>query len=287
MRSEPGDPYALGARLRMMRPVLTTLENRIVDAVLLPSFDHTTPLRSIASAAGVSDPMVVKTAKKLGFDGYRDFREQVSAYNRLPSASLHQEISPTDKAADILSKVFNTAIQALQETLRIVDTAQFEAVAHAIHAAPRRDLYGLGGSAQIARDVAHKFLRIGLRAAIHDDAHMMLMSASLLEAGDVAIAFSHSGRSSTVIDAVREAGRRGATTIAITNFAHSPLTESTDLVLCSTARGSPLLGENAAARVAQLTVLDAVFAAVAQMGLEQAERNLERTTMSVQARREK
>ena len=279
--------YAVGARLRMLRPTLTTLENRIVDAVLDRDFDDATSLRAVATTAGVSDPMVVKTAKKLGFEGYRDFREQVSAYNRLPSASLHEEISPDDRSADILSKVFNTAVQALHETRAILDIATFEAVVDAIHAAPRRDLYGLGGSAQIARDVAHKFLRIGLRSAVHDDTHMMLMSASLLEPRDIAIAFSHSGRSTAVIDAVREARRRGATAIAVTNFSQTPLGEAADLVLCSTARGSPLLGENAAARVAQLTILDAVFAAVAQKDLDRAERNLERTTTAVSKRRER
>ena len=281
------EPYAVGAHLRMLRPTLTTLESRIVDAVLGPDFDEATPLQSVAAIAGVSEPMVVKTAKKLGFEGFRDFREKVSAYNRLPSASLHKEIAPEDQSVDILSKVFNTAVQTLQETRAIVDVASFEKVVEAIHGARRRDLYGLGGSAQIARDVAHKFLRIGLRAAVYDDAHMMLMSASLLEAGDLAIAFSHSGRSTSVIDAVREARVRGATAVAITNFAHSPLGDVADLVLCSTARGSPLLGENAAARVAQLTILDAVFASVAQKDLDRAERSLELTTAAVREKREK
>jgi DNA-binding MurR/RpiR family transcriptional regulator len=231
--------------------------------------------------------MVVKTAKKLGFDGFRDFREQLSKYNGLPSAALHQEISSEDSAGDILSKVFNTAIHALQETLAIIDIPTFEKVVDAVHRARQRDLYGVGGSAQIARDVAHKFLRIGLRSAIYDDSHMMLMSASLLGPEDVAIAFSHSGRSSVVIDAIKQARECGATTIAITNFARSPLADIAQFVLCSTARGSPLLGENAAARVAQLNIMDAVFAAVAQRDYDSAEQSLQRTTMAVITKREK
>ena len=54
-----------------------------------------------------------------------------------------------------------------------------------------------------------------------------------------------------------------------------------DVVLCSTAQGSPLLGENAAARIVQLNILDAVFAAVAQRDLEAAERNLAATMDAV------
>lgn len=281
------DTYAVGARIRMMRPTLTPLETRIIDTVINQPFDRDTSLRQVSQDASVSEAMVVKTAKKLGFDGFRDFREQISKYNGLPSAALHQEISSEDSASDILSKVFNTAIQALQETLAIIDIATFEQVVDVIYRARQRDLYGVGGSAQIARDVAHKFLRIGLRSAIHDDSHMMLMSASLLAPGDVAIVFSHSGRTSAVIDATKQARECGAATIAITNFARSPLADIADLVLCSTARGSPLLGENAAARVAQLNIMDAVFAAVAQRDYDSAEQSLQRTTMAISTKRER
>ena len=136
-----------------------------------------------------------------------------------------------------------------------------------------RDLYGIGGSAQIARDVSHKFLRIGVRASVFDDAHMMLMSASLLGEGDIAIGFSHSGTTTAVIEPLELRKTRRAT-IVLTNYATSPLASIADVVLCSTAQGSPLLGENAAARIAQLVIFDAVFAAVAQRDLERAERNL-------------
>ena len=169
--------------------------------------------------------------------------------------------------------------------MAILDMEAFERAADLIHRARQRDLYGVGGSAQIARDVAHKLLRIGIRTSIQDDAHMMLMSASILGDGDVAIGFSHSGRTSTVIEAIQLARRSGARTIAVTNYAGSPLTEVVDVVLCSTAQGSPLLGENAAARIAQLNILDAVFVAVAQRDYKAAERNLARTRDAVKTKR--
>ncbi|GAN53129.1 MurR/RpiR family transcriptional regulator [Tanticharoenia sakaeratensis] len=281
------DLYAVGARIRMLQPTLTELEGRVVEALLQPSFGPETSLKDISSAADASEAMIVKTAKKLGFSGFRDCRARLGEYHSLPSTSLHQEVRPTDSSVQILSKVFNTAIQAIQETLAIIDVKIFERVVQSLFDARNRDLYGVGGSAQIAKDVSHKFLRIGVRSAVYDDAHMMLMSASLLGRGDIAIGFSHSGRTTAVIDALRLARESGATTIAITNFAGSPLTKVAELVLCSTARGSPLLGENAAARVAQLNILDAIFAALAQKDYESAEDNLRRTSQAVRSKREK
>ena len=47
---------------------------------------------------------------------------------------------------------------------------------------------GIGGSAQMARDMAHKFLRIGIRTNAYDNAHMMLMSASVSKSNDAVTA---------------------------------------------------------------------------------------------------
>jgi DNA-binding MurR/RpiR family transcriptional regulator len=111
------------------------------------------------------------------------------------------------------------------------------------------------------------------------------MSANLLGPDDLAIAFSHSGRSSGVIDAAQFAKRNGASVIAVSNYNSGPLAEIADIVLCSTALGSPLTGENAAARIAQLNIMDAIFVAVAQKGYARAEQNLERTMAAVETRR--
>ncbi len=280
------DPRTVGPRIRMMMPHLTPLEGRVVEMMLgRRDFDETTSLKTIADDAGVSEAMVVKITKKLGFEGFRDFRAGIVDYNRLPTADLHQELSPDDTGVEIAQKVFRTSMHALEETLSILDPEAFEKAAGLIYNARQRDFYGIGGSAQIARDVSHKFLRIGVRTSVFDDAHMMVMSAALLSEGDVAVGFSHSGETTAVIETLELARRRGARTIALTNYATSPLASLADVVLCSTAQGSPLLGENAAARIAQLVIFDAVFAAVAQRDLKAAERNLAATRNAIIAKR--
>lgn len=280
------DLKAVGPRIRMMMPHLTPLEARVVETVFaLRTFDDETSLKEIASEAGVSEAMVVKITKKLGFAGYREFRNAVAQYNRLPTAEMHQELSLEDTSQEIVQKVFRTSIQALEETLAIMDIEAFDRAADLIYGARQRDFYGVGGSAQIARDVAHKFLRIGVRSSVYDDSHMMLMSAALLGSDDVAVGFSHSGNTVAVIEAIQLARRNGARTIAITNYNASPLAQHADVVLCSTAQGSPLMGENDAARIAQLNILDAIFVAVAQRDYKAAERGLAKTMSAVASKR--
>jgi hypothetical protein len=123
---------------------------------------------------------------------------------------------------------------------------------------------------QIARDVAHKFHRSGVGTSTFDEAH---------------IGFSHTDGTLVVIEALQLARKNGARTIAVTNYLGSPIAELADVVLCSTARESPLLGENAAARIAQLNILDAIFVLVAQRARAVAERNLSRTMDAVRTKR--
>lgn len=281
-----GDPRAVGAQIRMKLPSLTPLEGKVAaDILARKDIDAATPLREIAEKSAVSEAMVVKVAKKLGFDGFRDFRQGLVDYYRSDTANLHSEISADDTAGEIVQKVFRTATQALEETFAILDLQAFDCAADYIARARHRDFYGLGGSAQIARDVSHKFLRIGIRASVFDDAHMMMMSAALLGPDDVAIAFSHSGSTSAVLDATEMARRNGARVIAVTNYPESLLAKMVDVVLCSTAQNSPLLGENATARIAQLNLLDALFVAVAQRDRKAADLNLGRTMRAVQSKR--
>ena len=216
----------------MLMPELTATETRITEILLRGDGDPALPLKEVAREAEVSEAMVVKTAKRLGFNGYKDLRAALQAYRGQPNVDLHQDVTPEDTPETIVQKVFRTSIQALEETT-----------------------------------------------------HMMAMSASLLRAGDVVVAFSHSGRTTGVVDSVQIARANRASIIAVTNYASSPLADISDVVLCSTARGSYLTSENATARIAQLNIMDAIFIAVAQQNLKASEANLAKTMTAVSAKR--
>ena len=176
-------------------------------------------------------------------------------------------------------------MQALEETIAILDIEAFDRAADIMYRANNRVFYGIGGLAQIARDVSHKFLRIGLRAAVYDDAHMM-MSASVPKPDDAVMVFTHSGATTAVLEPMKLARKQGARTIAVTNHLESPVAGAADVVLCSTSRGSPLLGESAAVQIAQLNILDALFVSIAQRNFKAAEVNLSKTMGAVAATRE-
>lgn len=278
------NPDSLNAvlKIRMASPSLSEKEQAVTNYILDLGLEIThSSIGQIAEANNVSEAMIVKLAKKLEFSGYRDLKRQLAAYHQSSIAGLHREINPSDDAETSISKVFRTAIQALHETLSVLDYDQIEAAAQVLLGAGQRCLYGSGASGVVALDASHKFLRIGLPCIAYSDAHMMAMSASLLREGDVAVGVSYSGETRVVVEALQLARQNGATTIALTNFLNSPITECADIVLHSTARGSALNSESVAARIAQLCLIDSLFVRMAQHSYNETMSNLSRTMSSV------
>ena len=275
------DRESVGDCLRQRFSTLTALEARVISVILSQcTIDDRTLLKVVADETHVSKAMVVKIAKKLGFDGFRSLRAALAKHNRLPLAKARQELSDQPTVRELAEKARGASLKALEEVFSLVSCENLGQAAQWLSAARQRDFYGLGGSAQVARDAVCKFLRIGLRGSAFDDGLMMLMSASLLQKGDVVVAFSYSGQTLIVLEAAHQARKNGAQVIAITNCPGSRLTQVAHVVLCATVEDSPLTGENGAARIAQLSLLDALFLAVARSDPTATESNLSRT-MSV------
>jgi DNA-binding MurR/RpiR family transcriptional regulator len=129
----------------------------------------------------------------------------------------------------------------------------------------------MAASGLVAQDLAQKLLRIGLVAHAQADSHLALTNAVQLRPGDVAVAVTHSGGTQDVIEPLRAAFDRGATTIAVTGRPDSPVTQWADVVLTTaTSRESELRPAAMSSRTGQLLVVDCLFVGVAQRTYEAA-----------------
>ena len=137
----------------------------------------------------------------------------------------------------------------------------------------------------MAGDLEMKLQRINRPAFAWHDPHMATTSAALRREGDVAIGLSHTGTTVDTIDALAEARSHGATTVAITNFPWSPITEVADHVLLTAARETAFRSGAMTSRIAQLTVVDCLFVTLAQRDLPGTMDALERTFAAAQAKR--
>ncbi|MBJ7223104.1 MULTISPECIES: MurR/RpiR family transcriptional regulator [unclassified Brenneria] len=277
---DQGIPHGIGIApyLRMKQEGMTENESRIVEWFLSPgNLSEASSIKDVAEALMVSEAMIVKVSKLLGFSGFRSLRSTLIDYFSQSEQVLPAELSFDEAPQDVVNKVFNITLRTIMEGQSIVNVDEIHRAARYFHRAKQRDLYGVGGSNAICADIEHKMLRIGVRCHAYQDAHIMMMSAALLQEGDVVLVVSHSGRTSDVKAAVELAKKNGAKIICITHSYHSPIAKLADFIICSPAPETPLLGRNASARILQLTLLDAFFVSVAQQNIEQATLNMEKT----------
>lgn len=272
----PPAPAALAAKVRTVAPSMTRSMQRVAEAVANdPAGCAALTVTGLAERTGTSEATVVRTARLLGYPGYRDLRLALAAAaahqqaGRAPSVTA--DIAVDDPISDVVTKLARDEQQALADTAAGIDPVQLEAAVAAMAAARRIDVYGIGASNLVGQDLVQKLLRIGYIAHSPADPHLAVTNAVQLRAGDVAIAITHSGRTVDVIEPLRVAFDHGATTIAITGRPDGPVAQYADHILTtSTARESELRPAAMSSRTGQLLVVDCLFIGVAQRSYERA-----------------
>lgn len=251
------------AQVRTLLPSLQPSDARVArllleepDAVVYRSVSE------VAEAAETSTATVVRCAQKLGFRGFQDLKLALAL-----ERATFEAAEPTEHAADPrleeVVQVTSAGAQTLRDAAALVDPAAFDAASAALAAAGRVLFVGVGTSAPLTQDAAYRFSTIGLRAEATGDVHVQHFQAGRLEPGDVCVAVSHTGSTRETLEIVTSAKGTGATTIAITSFARSPLSELVDHVIVAGTREVSFRLEAMASRLAHLALLDALLVAVA------------------------
>ncbi|MDN6967767.1 SIS domain-containing protein [Oenococcus sp. UCMA 17063] len=279
---------------RSIAPSLSNKEKLIADFIgnnysQIPELS----INNIADNLEVSNASITKVCKKIKCSGFFELKKKIKEYledSSLPSwdSTVENEFKFGDDNSTITQKVFAHVIIALQDTLEGLDKNVINSVSNILINLPTDNkifLFGQGGSGILCSDFQHKLLKIGITAVFHQDDNMQLMSASLAKKGDVAIGISHSGTTKDVIQCLGLVRFYGGTSICITNHAISPAADISNYTLHSSARNSPLIGENAAARVSQLTIMDVLYSILVVQHGGIFLKNLERTRSSVDSHR--
>ncbi|CAA9302575.1 MAG: Sialic acid utilization regulator, RpiR family [uncultured Friedmanniella sp.] len=289
----PRPKLSILIRVRGALPNLRPAERRVAEAVLAdPAKVSESSITTVARQCQTSETTVLRFCRALGLAGYPELRialaraAQWEESDRFGCGPLTGVITPTDTLAEVVAKVIHAEARSVEDTGAALDIEVLEAAVSAVARARRVDVYGAGASALVGHDLQLKLHRIGLVSFLWSQHHQALASAALLGPGDVAIGISHTGTTVEVIDALRVARDRGATTIAITNFIGSAVAARGDLVLTTAARETTFRSGAMSSRIAQLAVVDCLFSGVAQRSYDRAIEALETTYVAVQTPRE-
>jgi DNA-binding MurR/RpiR family transcriptional regulator len=254
---------SVAERIRAAMPTLTAAKARVARAVLAePVRVLRMSVSDLASEAETSVATVVRCCQDLDFTGFQDLKIALARESASDEQQLLDDVRPDDSAAEVLTKVTRSTADAISALATNVDTQILDTVANALVNARQILFIAVGTSAPLAADTAYRLTTTGLHATAHSDVHLQHVTARLLAPGDVCVAISHTGSTHETLAGTRAAAAAGATTVAVTSFTRSPLTEIVDHSLIAGSRETSYRVEAMTSRLAHLAVLDALFVLV-------------------------
>lgn len=268
---------------------LTNAGKKIADYIVSNSKEVLNMnVAELAIQAGVAGSAVIRLCKALGFKGYSDFKLCLAMeLTELNKDIILPAVKSDDSTAAVFEKVFNSSIKTLKDTLEMLDTKSINKAVDALLNAEHIYFFGVGTSSTIAMDAQYRIMQLGYSAASATDILFMKVAAMNMKKGDVAVGISHSGRTMATIETMKLAKNSGATTIVITSYKDSPICEYADIVINIYSDEIRYPVEAVSARIAHISVLDAVVVALSVRTYDTSIKRLKKTRYVLESIRQK
>lgn len=284
--------------IRRTQAHLNPALQRIAAYVLKnPETVKTQSINELAEACAVSESTITRFVRAIDVPSYQQLKiaiaEALSSQPKNAAAAreafVYDDIAATDTSEQIVKKIVYRNVSTIEDTAARLDLALLDRAARAIDQCDLLAFFAMGSSTLAAENAVMRFMRVGKRCVFFKDQGVQQISAATLGRHSVAIALSNSGRTVAIVDSLRRARQAGATTIAVTSFADSPLTQVADLVLLTTANdassGEAAYHESMLAKIAQLLVIDVLYSRYAVKHIEQSIRKLKDTNLVIESTR--
>lgn len=242
-------------------PTMTKKEKRIADYLLKSQEEaKTKTISEISEICGVAESTVFLFSKKIGLSGFKELTVLLSNSSK---KKIFEGIYEEDSFQAIAEKVLEVSTQSLATTASLLDYEQLQQVVNTLIQANKVVFFGLGGSAPVALDGFHKFLRSPLEVEFNMDYHMQLLKAGKLTKKSCAIIVSHSGENSDILRIADILKKNDVPIIVITSFNNTSLVKVADFTLIATTE--ELKYKNMGIytrRLAQMLIMDLLFTLV-------------------------
>jgi len=235
-------------------------------------------IADLAERIQVSPYSIISCIKTIGYSGYKDFRIAFAQSYDPAQTTLFEGITSEDSPFTIFQKTIQKKRNSLSETEKIVDPKTIGQAVDMIVASQRIEFYGIGYSKYAAEMLCMSLRRIGRNTVFYSDPNFQQMSAFMLGEQDLAIGFSTSGVTQSVVKALKYAKIGGCKTIVVTSIPRSPITEYADVTLLTTYSDPLLIKDTVSSSIEQIALVSSLLLAVAHIDAPHALVNLSETS---------
>ncbi len=242
-----------------------------IAAYILENYDKAAFMTAskLGHLVGVSESTVVRFASELGYDGYPSMQRalQEMIRSRLTSTQRIQAAGELFENQDVLTAVLQSDMDKLREVLDGADREEFNRVIDLLMGA--RNIYILGvRSSNYLAGYLNFYLHLlteNVRLVHSNAAGEIFEQIFRIGPGDVMLAISFPRYSKVTVNTVQFAQDRGATIVAITDNALSPVYQMAEAALLAPSEMISFVDSV----VAPLSLINALLVALAaRMGTD-------------------
>jgi DNA-binding MurR/RpiR family transcriptional regulator len=252
-------------RLESHLPDLTKSQQRIAH-YLLASYDEAAflPAADLAQRLDLSEATLVRFAKAVGYDGFRDLRRSLQELFRAkatPASRLQHKLGElASSQGHVLNKVLAMEVQYLTEASQSIDPTDFDRAVEILLSGRKVLVYASGPSAVLADLAELRLRRLGiLTLSMTESGRHLLEKLQLLEPGDVVLVAGFHHMRPEIATVFDHAQATGCRSILLTDTLGPSLRGKPDVIL--SARRGPVSTFHSL--TVPMSVLNALILAVA------------------------
>lgn len=260
----------------------STSEDTLVEYFLQLKNDELVnkTLADMASDTDISQTTIYNFVKKLGFNGFQDFKIKLASNSINPTQPErfvnYTEITPSDSYLEVAKKTIHFNQQSLENLINFLDEKTLHRIVRLLEKSKNIYFLGQGGSSVVAMDSYHKFLRSKLNSHYVSDYHMQLTICSKLTKDDCVFLFSHSGDSLETINLAKIAQKNHCPVICITGNPTGKILKLATESVIAFSQEAKYRTESLTSRLLYQTVMDILYTIIMFKDEEENEKVLRR-----------
>ncbi|NLO40621.1 MAG: MurR/RpiR family transcriptional regulator, partial [Ruminiclostridium sp.] len=230
----------------------------------------------LGEEVGVSESTVVRFPIELGYDGYPKLQKELKELIKSKLTSVQRlEVSSNRIDKDnVVKSVLQSDLNKIKMTMEEINTEQFNMIVEEILKANHIYLLGVRSSAPLASFMGFYFNLIfeNVRQVRTTSVSEMFEQIINCREGDVVLGISFPRYSRRTTRAMQFARNQGATVIAVTDNADSPLAKTANHSIFARSDMNSFVDS----LVAPLSIINAIIVAIGLKRKQQIQKNLEK-----------
>lgn len=203
---------------------LTDSEKYLLDFIqkneeIIPS----TTIVKLSELANVSTATIVRTVKKLGYEGYTSFRFDLA--NRKES----NEFSIMDEVDSEIGKAILKNADEVKRTIEMLNSESIEDAVQIIKNSKKIMIFARGFSTFIGEEMTTKFQLVDKYCELHTDPNIIRTLSTKVKHDTVVIFISLNGETIELVEAAQNTKELNTASILITANGESSLAKMTDI----------------------------------------------------------